>query len=291
MATLAISASTSAEDPMLKDFLASWPLFAEAWLSSWLIAALLSLLGVAVLARNQIFLGAAMSQAATAGVALALAFAGAHGSAWVARADAVFAVVGAVATAFAAGFGRGHRESVTGWIFLATSAAAVLLVAHSPHGMEEVNRLLASSLIGATWADVTVFAVLLLVVVAVTIGFGARLRTLLLDPSFATAIGISVLRWEAILAITLGLALGWSLHVAGTLYAFGTLILPAMAARQVSRELGTMTILAPIIAVVAAVVASVLANAWDLPPAQVTVAVLALSVGLAAGIRLLGRVA
>ena len=50
----------------------AWSLFADAWLSSWCAAGLLGLLGVAVVAREQVFLGAAMAQAATAATALAL---------------------------------------------------------------------------------------------------------------------------------------------------------------------------------------------------------------------------
>jgi ABC-type Mn2+/Zn2+ transport system permease subunit len=265
---------------MIPDFLASWPLFAEAWLSAWLIAVLLSLLGVAVLARGQVFLGAAMSQAATAGIALVLALWGPVHGGWILHLDAFTAMAAAVATAIAVGMGRGHREAVTGWVVLTAGAVAMLAVARSPHGAETVNRLIASSLVGATGGDVIVFAAMLVAVVAVVCWRGGVLRALLLDPGFAAAVGVRVGRWELALAITLGLAIGWSLHVAGTLYAFGCLVLPALAARQVCREVGTMTLVAPAIALVLAVVGSVVANAADLPPAQVTVALLGGAVGL-----------
>ena len=57
---------------MIARFLASWDLFSQAYMTAWLIALLLSLVGVLVVARDQIFLGAAVSQAATLGIAVAL---------------------------------------------------------------------------------------------------------------------------------------------------------------------------------------------------------------------------
>lgn len=272
---------------MLDQFLASWHLFANVWLASWLIAGLLSLLGVAVLARSQVFLGAAMSQAATAGVAVALCASASLSPAWRSQAQAMAAMAAAIACAFAVGAGRRHRDAIAAWIFLTAGAGAVLLVAQSPYGMDEVNRLMASSIVGAQAADVAVFAALGLVASGLALGQAGRLRAVLLDPAFAAAIGIRVRRWEVCLAVLLGLSLGWSLHVAGLLYTFGALVLPAMAARQLCREFGTMAWLTPVLATAGAILGTGCADAWDLPPAQVVVACWSCAVAIASGVRLL----
>ena len=52
---------------MIQEFVASWPLFHNTYLVGWLIALLLALVGVLVVARDQIFIGAAVSQASTWG--------------------------------------------------------------------------------------------------------------------------------------------------------------------------------------------------------------------------------
>ena len=57
---------------MITRFLASWALFSHAYITAWLIGILLSLVGVLVVARDQIFLGAAVAQAATLGIAVAM---------------------------------------------------------------------------------------------------------------------------------------------------------------------------------------------------------------------------
>ena len=57
---------------MIHEFVASWALFHNTYLVGWLIGLLLALIGVLVVARDQIFIGAAVSQASTLGIALAL---------------------------------------------------------------------------------------------------------------------------------------------------------------------------------------------------------------------------
>jgi ABC-type Mn2+/Zn2+ transport system permease subunit len=57
---------------VIESFLASWALFQNAYVAGWLIAMLLALLGVVVVTRDQIFLGAAVSQASVLGIAVAV---------------------------------------------------------------------------------------------------------------------------------------------------------------------------------------------------------------------------
>ena len=57
---------------MIEAFVDSWGLFADTYLAGWAVAVLLSLVGVWVVARDQIFLGAAVSQASTLGTAVAI---------------------------------------------------------------------------------------------------------------------------------------------------------------------------------------------------------------------------
>ena len=57
---------------MIQDFASSWHLFHNSYLAGWLIGLLLALIGVLVVARNQIFIGVAVSQASTLGIALTM---------------------------------------------------------------------------------------------------------------------------------------------------------------------------------------------------------------------------
>lgn len=282
---------------MIESFLDSWPLFANAYLSGWLIAVLLGLLGVVVVTRDQIFLGAAVSQASVLGIAVAISVGGLPALAECAwcnddwthtLAGGLFSVGGAVLTATSR-LRRETHESLTGWLFLTASSAAVLLLAHSPHGMDEVNRLLASTIIGAGSLDVALFAILLIVVTGVTARFHAPLRLLLVDREMASAVGMRVRVWDLALAVTLGLAIGLAIHVSGVVYSFGCLVLPALVAKNVCREVRAMLWVSPLVGLAAAVAGFVLANDRDLPPGQAVVAILCVMLLAAWGLRAFRR--
>jgi ABC-type Mn2+/Zn2+ transport system permease subunit len=268
---------------VIADFLASWDLFGTTYLAGWAIAFVLSLVGVWVVARDQIFLGVAVAQASTLGVALSLWLGGlsvAASVAWL-QSDVVaatLAVAGSVATALlTARDGRAGAESaeaVTGWVFLLAASLPVVLLAGSPHGLEEVHELMFSTLLGASRTDLWIFSALAAATVAAVARYRHHLLLFALDPEMAGAVGMRRARWSALVAIWLGLAVGLSIRVSGTLYTFGCLVLPALIAKNLSREIHPLLVRAPVIAVTAAVLGFVLAHEFDLPPAHTTVALL-----------------
>mgnify|MGYP001219764267 CR=1 FL=1 len=278
---------------MIDAFAASWPLFADAYLAGWLIAFLLGLLGIAVVTRDQIFLGAAVSQASVLGIAVAVSVGGLPALAacewcnddWThTLAGGAFAIAGALITATATPRRETH-ESLTGWVFLTSSCFAVLLLANSPHGMDEINRLLASTIIGATTFDVALFALLAAAAVAAVARWHAPLRLVLMDREMASAVGVDVAAWERALAVALGLSLGLAIHVSGVVFSFGCLVLPALIAKHLCREVRQMLWVSPIVALAAAVVGFVVANDRDLPPGQAVVAVLCVALVVAWAMR------
>jgi ABC-type Mn2+/Zn2+ transport system permease subunit len=270
---------------MIASFLASWVLFHNTYLVGWLIAMVLSLVGVLVVARDQIFIGAAVSQASTLGIALALwvaSWAMAEELVWLdsevflAGMAVLCSILAALLTARGGDPGQESHEAMTGWVYLTAASVSILVVSHSPHGLEEIHRLLSSSIIGATVGDVWTFGTL---AAATAVGLAVmhqRLLLLAIDPAMAAAVGLRVRRWAVIHAAWLGLVIGLSIRSSGMLYTFGCLVLPGLVAKNVCREVRPMFLVAPLVAVGTAAVAFVLANYYDDPPAQMTVALLCL---------------
>jgi ABC-type Mn2+/Zn2+ transport system permease subunit len=263
---------------VIADFVASWALFRDTYVAGWLIALVLSLVGVIVVARDQIFLGAALAQAASLGIALGMvagdAVGAADSDAFLSATAVAAALLAALATANAGGPGRESHEARTGWVFLLAASGAILALAHSPHGLEEIHRLVASSIIGATGTDVAVFAALAAATAAGLVAVHRRVLLVALDPAMAAAVGVHVARWLAVTSGWLGLSVGLSIRVSGILYGFGCLVLPALVARNVCREVRPMFLVAPAVAVSTAVAGFVVAHHYDLPPGQTTVALL-----------------
>lgn len=275
---------------MIGEFLASWALFHNTYLAGWLIALLLSLVGVLVVARDQIFIGAAISQASTLGIALGMWIGGqavADAIPWL-QSDrflttmaVTFSLIAALMSSSGGEAGRESHEAITGWVFLASASLSILIVSHSPHGLEEIHRLLASSIIGASAADVWGFATLAGLTAMVFLATHRRLLLFVMDPAMAAAVGMHVSGWEALISTWLGLAVGLSIRSSGMLYTFGCLVLPALIAKNVCREVRPMFFVAPVVAVGAGTIGFVLANHYDYPPAQMTVALLSLLLALA----------
>jgi ABC-type Mn2+/Zn2+ transport system permease subunit len=275
---------------LIEDFFNSWELFHNTYLAGWAITVVLSLVGVLVVSRDQIFLGAAVSQASTFGIALALWLENAFQLGYYPwfREDVFhtaigggFSVLASLLTARASERHRETHEATTGWIFLFAASGAVLMVAHSPHGLEEVQRLMASTIIGATITDVWTFTIAGALTVGALWLFGRKLILLMIDPEMAGSSGLRILWWETAIYIWLGMVVGLSIHVAGMIYAFGCLVLPALIAKNFCREIRSIFFAAPAIALASGVVAFALANEYDYPPGQVAIALLCSLLALA----------
>jgi zinc/manganese transport system permease protein len=268
---------------VIESFLASWDLFHQSYLAGWLIALLLSLVGVFVVARDQIFIGIAVSQASTLGIALGMgvgSWLDVHHAAWLgsdgflSAMAVLFAIFAALLTARRSEAGGESHEAITGWVFLISASLSILFVAHSPHGLDEIQRLLSSSLIGATSGDVWTFICLTVGTILTLVLANRRLLLFAMDPPMAAAVGMRVTWWAAGTAIWLGLVIGLAMRVSGLLYTFGLLVLPALVAKNVCREVRTLFFISPLVAVSVGTMGFVLANHYDFPPAQMTVALL-----------------
>lgn len=275
---------------MIENFVSSWTLFHNTYLAGWLIGLLLSLIGVLVVARDQIFIGAAISQASTLGIAVAL-WAGSRASVgtlpWL-RSDGFlsimavgFSVIAALITARGGEATRESHEAITGWVFLTSASLSILILSRSPHGLEEIHRLLSSSIIGATRADVWTFGLLAGFAALSLCAAHRRILLFAIDPLMAAAVGMRLARWGALTSAWLGLVVGLSIRASGMLYTFGCLVLPALIAKNVCREVRPMFIMAPLMALGTGVLGFILANHYDYPPAQMTVALLSLFLTIA----------
>jgi ABC-type Mn2+/Zn2+ transport system permease subunit len=263
-------------------FVASWALFGTTYAVGLLAAVALAQAGVWVVARDQIFLGATVAQASALGVAVALFGApllelpveGLEGEAT----PALLAIFASVATAWLAGQPPERTvttaEARTGWIFLAATALPVLLLSHRPHGLEEIERLMFSTLLAASRHDLVIFALVAAIGAALTARLGPALLLYSVDPASAAAAGLRPARWRLLSAVWLGVAVGLSIRAAGTLFTFGCLVLPALVASGVTREVRTLVWVAPGVALTAALCGFWLAHTADWPPAHATVALL-----------------
>lgn len=278
---------------MIGEFLESWGLFQNTYIAACLMVVLLSLVGVLVVGRDQIFIGAAVSKASAFGIALGMwagtvpileKFEWVHSEAFLLVLSGVFSVLAALIVSRSSEE-RGSQEAITGWVFLVSGSVAILVVYHSPHSLEDIHRLLSTSIIGASAGDVWMFAVLTTVVATSIFAFRSRLILVLTDTEMARAVGMKTRAWEMGQSCLLGLTVGVCLHSSGLPYTFGCLVLPVLAARNLCRRPRPVFIVAPLVGLATCIGAFVLAHHYDQPPGQVAVALLCAVVAVTAGWR------
>jgi ABC-type Mn2+/Zn2+ transport system permease subunit len=244
-----------------------WTLFGDAMLVGGVLATVLPCFGVLLVLRQQVFVAAAIGQAATFGFAAALACGlghahggDAHGRGFVVGAGAAAAIATAIAALRAMSSRQSTLEARSAWVFLFGGSAAMVLLNDVPHGPQAVQRLFLSSLLTVAPHDVGLVAVGALLLVVVAVPLRRRLLLWAIDPWTAAAHGARLWRYDLMVGAVLG---AW----------FGAAVLPVLAARSLAGSLRAVLMLAPLLGGLGLVVAFAVAHRCDLPPGQVFTAV------------------
>ncbi len=269
----------------------TWSLFFDVIVTGTLLACVLPFLGTLLLLRRELFLGAAVAQSGSLGIAAVLALSfddgGAHGVS-----GPGWPLLGGMGAAMAAGVvamrsGAMRNNSLqagAAWLFLFGGSAAMVLLAGAPHGMQTVQQVMLSSLLGATRFDAVVALVLLSGTIIVFVAFGRPLLLWAMDPVTAKVHGWPVNTIDLLVGAAIGGVLGFSIHATGLPFTFGATVLPVLAARELARSLRGVLVLAPLLSGAMFLVAWWWADVADLPPGQCAVVLLAVVVVLARGV-------
>ncbi len=196
-------------------------------------------LGAEVLRRGVVFLDLAVAQVAAMGVLLATIGTETSSAATITLAAMAASLLGAAVVGWLARSWPGHREALIGLVYVASSAAAVIVVASDPHGRERLSSMLAADVLWVSWPAVLALAGVAIGVAALfawrrvllvrdgvfypvfAISLAAAVQTLGLYLVFALLIGPALWTWRGldlrgaiglgILAGLGGLALSWAL--------------------------------------------------------------------------------
>jgi ABC-type Mn2+/Zn2+ transport system permease subunit len=215
-------------------------LFWESLAGAVMIALASSVLGVYVVLRRVVFVGAALAQLSSAGVALA-AFLASSGVGLGLLTGRFFlamllTVSGVALLAVRSSRGRVPADSGLGMAFVVAGAASVLLVARSAtadiHDLFFGGDVLLMSRSDVVRIAVVGGAVLLLHAVA-----AKEFVFVSCDPEMASALGYRVDRWNLLLYLGLAAVMTVSMSAVGVLLAFGYLVLPAVCGLLLARRL------------------------------------------------------
>lgn len=269
-------------------------LFGDALVAGVLLALMLPVVGAVTLLRGQVFLTLGVAQASAFGVALASRVHPQHehgdGADLVSIAlSTIFGVGASAAGMLASARRRAGQDVMLAWMYLAAGSGALLLLADAPHGHAAIQRVFLSSLLAAQSFHVWGAAAGLLLTLAVLAARGRRMVASALDPITARVHDGSGIGHELMVGGWAGTVCALALATSGMMFTFAMALLPTLAARRLTRSLVATMVLAPVLGAVAFLASFAVAVAADLPPAQCTVAGLALLVAAVEGLRLTRR--
>ncbi len=248
-------------------------------------ALLLAYLGVFVLLRRTVFVGAALPQVSAAGVALALLAAGvlvpdhAAGDGINRFAPALgAAVLSLLAIAAFTGAGSaptGRRlpaDGIIGAGYVLAAAGTVLILNFIPHDQDEITPLITGNLLTVSQADLTILLAVAAGIGLVQVLFFKEFLFTAFDPQVARTQGFGTGRWTFLWYLCLGVAISAVTKAVGIHLAFSYLVLPGLTGMLLARRLHGILLAAMGAAAVASVVGLWLSYIWSLPASPAVVA-------------------
>src|SRR2546423_3664026 len=244
-------------------------LFKDALYGALLIALACSVLGVYVVLRRIVFVGAALAQISSAGIALALWLAGRGWGGELTHHPVAFALIFALAGALFFSIGHTPRAGVPpdatiGVTYAVAAAAGILLISKAVTG-EAHDIFLQGNILGITRADTFVLLGIAVPVLVAHLFFYKEFLFVSFDRETARTLGFHVATWNAFLYFTLGLVIAFAMQFAGVMLVFNFLVLPAVTGLLLARSMGAIFAIAIGSAVVSAIVGVTLSLPFDLP--------------------------
>ncbi|TBR19114.1 metal ABC transporter permease [bacterium] len=266
---------------LLAEVLAPSFLLHHAVYGSLAVGFVCPLVGVYIILRRMVFWGVALPQVSAAGIAAALMLQG-LGYAWLSGGEAGerhLAIVGAVlftgaailALAWLERRGGSVGDGRLGALYAAAGAATILCVAWNAAGETEMMGLLKGEIVSISESD---FHAMINAFAAIAAGLFLFQKELLLvsfDRDMAVTLGRSVVVWDALLYLMVGLTVSLGVMTVGPLVIFGLLVLPPMAALPWARSMGALSVLASLAGGLSALGGFLLSYSYDLPLGPVIV--------------------
>ena len=260
----------------LKQILSPDFLLRNSLYTSMLIGFACPLVGVFLVLRRLVFMGVALPQISSTGVAVALSIPVWLGTSHLEHTTAtehalafagstVFSLTAILILAFLERRGRGQPEGRLGAAYVVAAALSILLLSKNRFAEVGWLDLLKGEIITVSNFDLVLTAVTLAVVLTVLGMFQKELLLVSFDRVMAVTLGKKVFFWDVLLYLLIGLTVSMAVLSVGPLISFGFLLIPALTAHLFARNMRQFMILASLIGGVTAFVGFWVAYQWDCP--------------------------
>jgi ABC-type Mn2+/Zn2+ transport system permease subunit len=256
---------------------------------SLLVGLTCPLVGVYLVLRRLVFMGVALPQISSCGIAFAFALeswgvihhveGGEHALAF--AGSSVFTLSAILTFSTLERRRRGFIEGAIGMAYVLAGAWSILLLVKNPYGEHGLLDRLKGEIIAISNADLGGTLAAFAVVVMALMIFEKEFMLVSFDREMAITLKKNVLSWDTLLFLLIGLTISMAVLSVGPLVAFGFLLIPPLAAHLFARNMRQFALLASAVGGLTAFVGFWLAYRWDLPVGPTDVALLGVVYGLA----------
>ncbi len=249
---------------------------------SLLVGLVCPLAGVYLVVRRLIFMGVALPQISSCGIALVFALQAwgviphshddEHTVAFVGA--ALFTVPAILALSFFARRGGGSVEGRLGTLYVLAGAWSILLLVKNPLGEHGLLDLVKGEIIAVSNADLMRTSATFTIVIALLLLFQKEFLLVSFDREMAITLKKNVVLWDALLFLLIGVTISMAVLTAGPLVTFGFLILPTLTAHLFARTMLQFSILAAALGAASSFFGFWIAYRWDFPVGPTDVALL-----------------
>jgi ABC-type Mn2+/Zn2+ transport system permease subunit len=262
-----------------------------------LVGIVCPIVGSFLILRRLVFLGVALPQVASAGVALTLSL---HiwinpNSPWhnlfesPLAGSLTFTFVTIVALACVERRRRAPGEGSLGALYVLTAAGSIIILAKCPTAESTWLSLFKGEIVSVGASDVITTGISYGVTLLLLGLFMKELLLVSFDREMAITLRKNVFVWDLMLYLLLGLVIAVSVLTVGPLVTFGFLIIPPLIVHPWSRNMRQFFALGSVLGAVASFFGFWIAYRFDLPVGPTDVALLGVVLGVSNGLRVFVR--
>ena len=250
---------------------------------SLLVGLACPLVGAYLVLRRLIFLGVALPQVSSCGIAFAFAL---HAWNWIPHLEesaehslafagsTAFTLVAILLLSFLEKRGRGTAEGRVGTAYVLAGAWSILLLVKNPYGEHGLLDRLKGEIIAVSNSELGWSALAFGVVVVLLLVFQKEFMLVSFDPDMATSLKKSVIGWDSFLFLLVGLTISMAVLSVGPLVTFGFLLLPPLIAHRLASNMWQFAFFSAALGLLTAFAGFVIAYKWDIPVGPTDVALL-----------------
>jgi zinc transport system permease protein len=261
--------------------------FPLAVYGSMLVGVSCAFIGVYIVAKRVVFLGAVLTQVSVLGLALTFLpfFAVPHTIGALAVTLVTVVIISRMLTGK-----KTPRDSVLGVVFITSVTARILIMQKTPKvEAAEIENLLRGDILFVTPELFQLMTGAFVIAMAVHLLFFKEFTFTTYDPETAATQGYKARAWEMVFYVIAGMVISFATHMVGDLFVFGFLVVPPVTAMLLTRNVKLIFAVSVLIGLLAPVAGLFLAFVLDVPASPAIVGVASLVLGAAWVWSLFGR--